>query len=118
MKRITRVDLVDRPASYDPVSGEGSAVVILKRAGGPAMNHSGLHSALSRANSFVAKFAGPDAERPTVSDALEAEQLVESLAGELVLKAQPAMAPETAVAKLLNTSVGKLLYQVATLGRR
>jgi hypothetical protein len=82
------------------------------------MNHSGLHSALSQANAFVAKFAGPDAETPTVSDALEAEQLVESLASELIMKSQPAIAPESAMAKVLNTSVGKILYQVSWLGRR
>jgi hypothetical protein len=32
LKRITRVDLVDRGASFDPVSGEGSKVLIYKRA--------------------------------------------------------------------------------------
>jgi hypothetical protein len=115
------VDAVDRGASVDrddPEHGDGSRILIAKRAGGSPMNHSGLHSALSQANAFVAKFAGPTAETPTVSDALEAEQLVESLAGELILKAQPAVAPETAVAKILNTSVGKILYSVSSLGRR
>jgi hypothetical protein len=32
LKRITRVDVVDRGASYDPISGDGSKVLIYKRA--------------------------------------------------------------------------------------
>jgi hypothetical protein len=38
LKRITRVDLVDRGASYDPVSGEGSKVLIYKRADPEALD--------------------------------------------------------------------------------
>jgi hypothetical protein len=38
LKRITRVDLVDRGASFDPVSGEGSKVLIYKRADPEALD--------------------------------------------------------------------------------
>jgi hypothetical protein len=38
LKRITRVDVVDRGASYDPISGDGSKVLIYKRADPEALD--------------------------------------------------------------------------------
>jgi hypothetical protein len=81
------------------------------------MNHVKEHHALNRAEYFCKRFQGPDAPRPRANDAMEAERLVQELAEALILKARPELSPEQAVTKVLGTSVGQLLYQVAAAGR-
>jgi hypothetical protein len=82
------------------------------------MNHVKEHHALNRSEFFVKRFQGPDAPRPRANDALEAERLVQELAEALILKARPELSPEQAITKVLGTSVGQLLYQVAAAGRQ
>jgi hypothetical protein len=81
------------------------------------MNHVREHHALNRAEHFCKRFQGADAPRPRANDAMEAERLVQELAEALILKARPEITPEAAITKVLSTSVGQLLYQVATTGR-
>jgi hypothetical protein len=112
LSKITRVDLVDRPASFDPISGEGSAVLIAKGGGAAMMTVQDVNARV-----FVEKVMRPSAPRPTVHDAREAEALVVQMAEALVWKSQVDLTREQAVARVLSTEVGRSLYAVSCAGR-
>jgi hypothetical protein len=112
LKRITRVDLVDRGASYDPISDEGAKVLIAKRHGGDAMTIREVNAEV-----FAQRFVGKSAPRASAHDAREAEALVLKMAEELCDRSRTELTREQAVAKVLSTPTGALLYAVAAAGR-
>jgi hypothetical protein len=115
MKRILRVDLVDRGASVDrddPEPGDGSRILIAKRDGGDAMTITSV-----TADTFGQRFIGKSAPRPSAGDAREAESLVLKLAEELVDRSRTDITVEAAVAKVLSSTTGGLLYAISCAGR-
>jgi hypothetical protein len=113
MKRILRVDLVDRGAAVDrddPEHGEGSRILIAKRGGAMTIRD-------VNAQVFAERFIGKAAPRASARDAREAEALVLKMAEELVDRSRTELTREQAVAKVLSTPTGALLYAVAAAGR-
>jgi hypothetical protein len=114
MKRILRVDLVDRGASVDrddPERGDGARILIAKREG-DAMTIRDVHAEV-----FAQRFVGKSAPRPSAGDAREAESLVLKLAEELVDRSRTDITVEAAVAKVLSSTTGGLLYAISCAGR-
>jgi hypothetical protein len=112
LKRITRIDLVDRGASYDPISDEGAKVLIAKRHGGDAMTIREVNAEV-----FAQRFVGKAAPRASARDAREAEALVLKMAEELVDRYPTDLTREQAVTKILSTSTGAVLYAISCAGR-
>jgi hypothetical protein len=115
LRKLTRIDLVDRGAGVDrddPEYGDGSRVLIAKRDGGGDMTIREV-----QADVLVQKFVGKAAPRPTIRDAKEAEQLVLTMAEQLVEKSRVELSVEQAVAKVLSSATGAMLYAVSCAGR-